>query len=143
IFGTGPLGKAVMRELVKRGKYVRMINRSGKADVPASVEVRGGDAYTQAKELCQGASVIYRCAQPRYTTNDWLTYFPPLQKAILEAAEAHDAKFIMGDNLYMYPPTTQPMKENLPYAPTTKKGKLRAELAEMLLDAHAKGRVRT
>ena len=41
IFGTGPLGTAVMRELVRRGKRVRMVNRSGRAPqgVPAGVRV--------------------------------------------------------------------------------------------------------
>jgi NADPH-dependent 2,4-dienoyl-CoA reductase/sulfur reductase-like enzyme len=30
VFGTGPLGLAVMRELRRRGKLVRMINRSSR-----------------------------------------------------------------------------------------------------------------
>ena len=60
IFGTGPVGKATMRELVKNGKCVRMINRSGKADVPAGVEVVAGNAYdaTSTTQLCQGAAVV-------------------------------------------------------------------------------------
>jgi uncharacterized protein YbjT (DUF2867 family) len=33
IFGTGPLGMAVMRELAAHGARVRMVNRSGKAEV--------------------------------------------------------------------------------------------------------------
>lgn len=39
VFGTGPLGLAVMRELVARGKPVRMVNRRGQAKVPAGVAV--------------------------------------------------------------------------------------------------------
>lgn len=31
IFGTGPLGSAVMTELLKKGRQVKMVNRSGKA----------------------------------------------------------------------------------------------------------------
>jgi uncharacterized protein YbjT (DUF2867 family) len=44
VFGTGPVGLSVMDELVKSGAQVRLVNQSGKADVPAGVEVRGGDA---------------------------------------------------------------------------------------------------
>jgi len=45
VFGTGPLGKYTARELVKLGKTVRMVNRSGKADqLPDGVEVVPGDA---------------------------------------------------------------------------------------------------
>ncbi len=32
VFGTGALGKWTARKLVKMGKQVRVINRSGKAD---------------------------------------------------------------------------------------------------------------
>ena len=44
IFGTGPVGYWTMVELIHLGKRVRMVNRSGKADVPAGVEVIAADA---------------------------------------------------------------------------------------------------
>ena len=46
IFGTGLLAQATMRALLKRGKSIKMVNRSGKhpADVPADVEITGEDA---------------------------------------------------------------------------------------------------
>jgi hypothetical protein len=44
VFGTGPVGMAVMDELVQRSTRVRMVNRSGGASVPDGVEVVGGDA---------------------------------------------------------------------------------------------------
>lgn len=143
IFGTGALGMAVMRELVKQGKCVRMINRSGKADVPHGVEVVASDAYnpSQATEVSKGAEVIYQCAQPAYNT--WAEKFPPLQASILEAAAANGAKFIVGDNLYMYGDTNgKPFTENLPYAPHTKKGKTRAQMAEAVMAAHRTGKIR-
>ena len=34
VFGTGPVGLAVMDELVSEGERVRMVNRSGRAGVP-------------------------------------------------------------------------------------------------------------
>lgn len=39
IFGIGPLVLSVMRELVARGNYTRMVNRSGKANAPSAVAV--------------------------------------------------------------------------------------------------------
>src|SRR5688500_14341027 len=44
VFGTGAMGMSVMDALVKRGRRVRMVNRSGRASVPEGVEVLGGDA---------------------------------------------------------------------------------------------------
>ena len=60
ILGSGPVGKAIMRELVARGEPVRMVNRSGKADAPSSVEVLRADLYNprEAAEVMRGADVV-------------------------------------------------------------------------------------
>jgi nucleoside-diphosphate-sugar epimerase len=143
IFGTGPLGLSVMRELVRRNEKVVMINRSGKApaDVPPEVSVVAGDAYDPevTRRLCQGAAVVYQCAQPPY--QDWEEKFPPLQTSILEGAASAGAKFIVGDNLYMYGEVDGRIHEGLPYAAKTRKGKTRAAMAEAVLAAHQSGKV--
>jgi nucleoside-diphosphate-sugar epimerase len=144
VFGTGPLGKWTARELARLGKRVRMINRSGQASrLPAGVEVVAGDAYDVARniELTRGAVTVYQCAQPHYY--EWAEKFPPLQKAILEAASSNGARLVVGDNLYMYgDPHGQPIREDSPQRPQTKKGRVRAQLAAEILDAHAHGKVR-
>src|SRR5690349_1687670 len=144
VFGTGPLGKGTARELTLLGKQVRMINRSGKADrLPDSSEVVASDAYDVKKniELTRGATAIYQCAQPHYY--EWKQKFQPLQNAILEAAAANGAKLIVGDNLYMYgSPQGQPLREYSPVRPNSKKGQVRAEMAQAVMNAHEKGRVR-
>jgi len=144
VFGSGPLGKWTARELVKLGKSVRVINRSGKAEgLPAGVEIVVGDAYDAAKniELTDGAAAIYQCAQPEY--HEWAEKFPRFQAAIMEAAAKNKTKFIVGDNLYMYGDTNgQPIREELPYQAHTKKGKVRAEMATAVLEAHRSGKIR-
>jgi nucleoside-diphosphate-sugar epimerase len=144
IFGTGPLGKSAARELVRRGKHVRMVNRSGKAtDLPASVEVIGGDAYDAnfTRKITTGAAAVYQCAQPEY--HEWQAKFPPLQAAIMEGVIANQAKFIVGDNLYLYgAPNGKPLTENSPVNPISRKGKVRAQMAQAVMDAHEKGKIR-
>jgi nucleoside-diphosphate-sugar epimerase len=144
VFGTGPLGQWTARELVRLGKTVRMVNRSGQlANAPAGVEVVVGDAYDTAKNIAvtKGAAAIYQCAQPHYY--EWPEKFPPLQRAILEAAARNGAKFIVGDNLYMYgDPQGQPLREDSPIQPHTRKGKTRAAMAKEVLDAHKAGKIR-
>ncbi len=146
IFGTGPLGQSVMRALERRGKCVKMVNRSGRrpADVPAHIQIAGGDAYNTnfTRAVTRGADVVYQCAQPEY--HRWTQEFPALQAAILEGAAASGAKLIAGENLYMYGDTGgKPMHEDLPYAAQTRKGRVRAEMAQALLEAHREGKVRT
>lgn len=142
IFGTGPLGLAVMRALVNKGQSVTMVNRSGKAAVPAGVTVLAGDAYDVnfTRQATQNAAVVYQCAQPRYF--EWPEKFPPLQAAIMAGTAAAGAKFIVGDNLYMYGKVTGPLHENLPTTPHTRKGQVRAAMAAAVLEAHHAGKVR-
>ncbi len=145
VFGTGALGKWTARELVSLGKQVRMVSHSGKADsrIPIGVEVVQGDAYDTGRniEVTKGAAAVYQCAQPLY--HEWAEKFPPMQKAILDAASANRARFIVCDNLYMYGDTNgQPIREDMPYQAHTKKGKVRAEMATAVLEAHRAGKVR-
>ncbi len=142
IFGTGPLGMAVMRALAAKGETVRMVNRSGKADVPPKVQVVAADAYNSdsAREACQGAKVVYQCAKPPY--HEWPQKFPTLQANILDAAASIGARLIIGENLYMYGEVpNRPITEDLPLVATTRKGRTRAQMAEAALAAHRNGKV--
>lgn len=144
IFGAGPVGKHIARELAAKGKRVRVVNRSGKAaDLPASVEVRAADAYQPdaARAMTEGAAVVYQAAQPDY--HEWTEKFPPLQTSILEATAGAGAKFVVVENLYMYgDPHGKPLTENLPHAAHTRKGKVRAAMNAQLMAAHRSGKVR-
>ena len=143
IFGTGPLGLAVMRELSRRGRRVRMINRSSRVKFAKDpqTEVGGANAAdpAQAREVCEGAAVVYHCVGLPYPR--W-PEFPAISAGIVEGAAAAGAKLVYGDNLYMYGAVDVAMTEDLPYAATTKKGRIRAEIARSLLDAHQAGKLR-
>ena len=142
VFGAGALGKAVARELARQGKRVRVVNRSGASGL--SNEIESITAYANdaraATQAAQGAMVVYQCAQPAYT--EWPEKFPPLQSSILNAATVTGAKLIIADNLYMYGPVHGPITEDLPYNATTRKGRVRAKMAEEALAAHRSGTVR-
>jgi nucleoside-diphosphate-sugar epimerase len=142
IFGTGPLGQAVMHELLTRNVWIRMINHSGKATVPESVEVIGADAYDSqnTRAVTQGAMVVYQCAQPAYT--QWSTLFPKLQSSIVQGVAANSAKLIVADNLYMYGAVKGLLREDLSNTAKTRKGRTRAQMAEALIEAHQQGIVR-
>jgi nucleoside-diphosphate-sugar epimerase len=143
VFGTGPVGMSVMDELIREGRRVRMVNRRGRASVPEGVEVVGGDATDEAfaREASEGASVVYFALNPPY--DKWPELFPPLQAGVLEGAASAGAKLIAMENLYMYGSTDgRQLTEDLPYAPNTRKGRVRARMSEELMEAHRSGRVR-
>jgi nucleoside-diphosphate-sugar epimerase len=143
VFGAGPLGRSVVNELVRQGKTVRVVSRSGQmAEAPQGVELVAGDLYNAGvvRELAQGAAAAYQCAQPHYW--EWPQKFPPLQAAIVEGLAGSGTKLVIGENTYMYGDTGgRPLTEDLPYAATTRKGKVRAAMSEAALAAHQAGKV--
>jgi nucleoside-diphosphate-sugar epimerase len=141
VFGaTGGIGRAVVGELLRRGKSVRAVSRSGQA--PEGAEGVAADAAdaAEARAAARGAEVAYHCVNPDYTR--WPELLPPLSRSILGAAESSGAKLVFADNLYAYGPVVGPLREDLPANATGLKGRTRVEVAAELLAAHGKGRVR-
>ena len=142
VLGAGPLGLAVARHLVVRGDRVRIAVRGKRADVPEGVEVVTADVAlaADARRACEGATVVYHCANPPYAK--WPALHPPLMDAAIEGAAAAGAKLVFGDNLYAYGPVDVPLTEGLPYQARGPNGRVRAQIAETLIRAHSSGRVR-
>ena len=142
VLGAGPLGLAVARHLVARGDRVRAAVRGGRADLPEGVEVVGADLNIEAdaKRACEGAAVVYHCANPPYAK--WADLHPPLMDTVIEGAAAAGARLVFGDNLYAYGAVDGPLTEELPYLARGPNGRARAQIAETLLRAHGSGRIR-
>ncbi|EFM09642.1 KR domain protein [Paenibacillus curdlanolyticus YK9] len=147
IMGAGAVGAAIARELLQRGETnIRLVSRSGRlqegAGLSDKVSVVKGDVSDPhfAIQACNGAAVVYHCAQPGYTK--WPTEFPTLTASILEGAIAADAKLVFADNLYMYGKTDGVLKETLPHRAEGPKGVTRAAMASRLMQAHQEGKVR-
>ena len=142
VFGaSGSLGNAVVRELVGRGKRVRAVNRNGRADLPAGVELVKGDATDpeSTRAACEGAAVVYNCTNVPYS--QWEEKMPALMAGTIEGAASAGAKLVYCDNLYMYGQVSGPITEDMPYRATTRKGRTRALIAETLMQAHESGKV--
>lgn len=143
IFGTGPVGCWIAHALGDRGIRVRAVNRSGQrpALMPADVQIGAADLSdpAQAQAVAEGASVIYQALNPPY--HQWADQFPALQASALAAARAVGARFVSIENLYMYD-GTKPITEASPVSPCSRKGELRARMAEQVMQAHKHGDVR-
>lgn len=143
IFGTGPVGVTLAGALLNRGQRVRIVNRSGKGQVPAGAELVAGDASQLAtvRELSQGAAIIYNATHASY--EHWPEILPRLQENMIEGAAAAGAKLVVISGLYLYGETHgEPMSEATPYNATSRKGRLMAELAWGYLQANRVGKAR-
>ena len=94
---------------------------------------------SQTREVCEGAGVVYHCIGLPYPR--W-TEFPSIAAGIVEGAASAGAKLVYADNLYAYGAVDRPMTEDLPLNAATKKGRIRAGIAQSLMSAHNAGKVR-
>lgn len=104
---------------------------------PSQLDGASAPAVTHA---CDGADVIYLCLNAHYV--DWYELFPPRLEAAIEAAAATDATLVYHDTVYVYGEVDGPFTDDLPLAASTKKGRLRAQLAEQFLAAAKSGKIR-
>jgi nucleoside-diphosphate-sugar epimerase len=145
VYGSGPVGMAVVEILLAQGKPVRVVTRSGtRKHLPVQAEIVRGDATNpaDARQVCQGASHVYNCTNP-VDYHRWPEQFPPLQRGVLEGAAANGAKLIVMENLYMYGPHGGvPMTENMPMRGRGSRSTTRVQMAEELFAAHRSGKVR-
>lgn len=143
VVGAGPLGRALVDVLASRGERVRLVSRRAPTDaLPAGVAHVAADVLRpdDARRALAGATVAYQCAQPEY--HRWPEEFPALHAAIVRAARDAGATLVLADNLYGYGPHDGPLTEDLPLRATTRKGRVRARLAEEALAMHARGELR-
>ncbi|WP_205325108.1 NAD-dependent epimerase/dehydratase family protein [Glycomyces sp. YM15] len=134
---TGGIGRAVVAELTARGHEVRAVSRNAEGPQGFRADITTAEGAAAA---CAGAAVVYQCAQPPYA--EWAKEFVGFADTVLTGVEKSGARLVMADNLYMYGPVEGPLHEGLPYAAAFPKGRARARVAEMILNAHKEGRVR-
>ncbi|MCA9987347.1 MAG: NAD-dependent epimerase/dehydratase family protein [Anaerolineales bacterium] len=144
VLGTGPLGLAIMDELAAQKLPITLVNRSGRLNepLPAHTRLVAADVTDSAAltKICQGAGHVFWCTQPAY--HRWPQEFPAMTEAVINGVAPTGARLIFGSNTYMYGrPNGRPLTEQSPYAAHTRKGKVRAQMADMLLNAHAAGQL--
>ncbi|MFB7665852.1 NAD-dependent epimerase/dehydratase family protein [Kitasatospora sp. NPDC056138] len=143
VLGAGPAGSTLAGELARRGHAVRLVDRSGDGPAFGGVERRAADVSTVQGALAavEGAAVVYHCVNVAYHLQ--VEVMPRIQRAVLGAVEATGARLVVLDTLYPYGPTGGvPMTERTAWNAVSRKGRMRAELDAVYLDAHHAGRVR-
>jgi nucleoside-diphosphate-sugar epimerase len=117
VFGAGPVGRAVITELLARSERVVLASRGARpAWLDARVEHVRADATDPAttRLACTGATHVFNCTNAAQY-HRWPEQFPPLQRGVLEGARASGAVLVAVENLYVYGPHGGvPMTEDLP-----------------------------
>lgn len=141
VVGAGRIGAGTARLLAEKGHEVVVVTRRGTPVKGATGMAADASDGPRLAEIAQGADALYNCANPqRYYA--WSKVWPPIANALLHAAEASGAVLVTMNNLYGYGETTEPMREDTPFRPTTVKGWIRARMYRDAKELHDAGRIR-
>ncbi|AHW65460.1 NAD-dependent epimerase/dehydratase [Corynebacterium glyciniphilum AJ 3170] len=88
-----------------------------------------------------GSDIVYLTVGLPPDSALWAEQLPTMMKNTIDACEKHGAKLVFFDNTYMYPMTSAPQTEGTPFSPNGSKGRTRAAMTTMLLEAMERGRV--
>jgi nucleoside-diphosphate-sugar epimerase len=144
VLGAGPVAKATVTALLARGLPVRVVHRSGTFPKQPGLEVMAADIadVAQLTQAFTGSAVVYMCAMPAY--HRWAEEFDAMMANVLQACAAAGSAMVFADNLYMYEESPNaPLTESTPLQPATRKGAVRARIADMVLQANWDGTVKT
>ncbi len=144
VFGAGQVGSHLAESLLRSGAKVRVAKRSP-SGIPDGAERALGDATDLAfcRGAVAGAQVVYHCMNPVYSTPVWEEVLPKYLANLVAAAGSAGARLVVLDNLYMMGSGDGgPINEDTPINPRSRKGEIRARLAEDLFAAHQRGDVR-
>jgi nucleoside-diphosphate-sugar epimerase len=130
----GPIANELARILAARTEEFRLVGRnpkpaSGGTVFPADVADRD-----QAIRAIEGSSVVHLLVGLKYDLRVWQELWPKIMSNTIEACKRARAKLVFFDNVYMYGRVNGRMTEDTPYAPCSKKGEIRANIATALMN---------
>jgi nucleoside-diphosphate-sugar epimerase len=144
VVGFGPVGRATTESLIDRGAAVRVVQRSRPADPPPGAAFQACDVLDAAavRQAIDGASQVVVAIGFPYIGATWRSSWPRAMANLVNACEASQARMVFADNLYMYGPQRDPLREDMALIDYGIKPAVRAEITRIWMAASAAGRVR-
>ncbi len=141
--GNGTIGSVLAKELSKYTNKIRLVSRNPKK-VNSTDELFSADLsdVTQFDKAIEGSEVVYLLVGFDYSIKVWREKWPRLMRAAIDACSKHKAKLVFFDNVYLYDVNEiGHMTENSKHNPPSEKGKVRKQIADMMLDAIKDGKL--
>jgi nucleoside-diphosphate-sugar epimerase len=139
----GAIGTEVAKALSSYTNEIRLVSRNP-SKVNSDDELLSADLLNneQTQKAVEGSSVVYLTAGLPYKAKVWEVQWPKIMKNVIDACTLHSARLVFFDNMYMYDQDyLNGMDETTPVNPPSKKGKVRARIARMLLDKVDEGNI--
>ncbi|HXM07354.1 MAG TPA: NAD-dependent epimerase/dehydratase family protein, partial [Candidatus Acidoferrum sp.] len=129
----GPIANELAAILGAENKPFRLVARNPKPIGDAEVVAADLSDPEQTVAAVAGSDVAILVAGLKYDVAVWRKLWPRIMTNTIEACQRVDAKLIFFDNVYAYGRVNGPMVESTPYAPSSEKGEVRAEIATSLM----------
>lgn len=132
---NGVIGNEVAKALTKYSKQIRLVSRNPRR-VNQTNEIFSADLTNaeQTNNAVKDSEIVYLTVGLPYSTKIWEEKWPLIMKNVINACKKHNSKLVFFDNVYLYGRVSGWMNEETPVNPTSKKGEIRANIAEILMD---------
>lgn len=136
----GVIGTELAKSLPQFTDRIRLVGRHPRK-INTSDEIFSADLLNveQTSQAVAGSDVVYLTVGLPYNLTIWQDQWPKVMHNVLDACKKHRAKFVFFDNVYCYGRVNGWMTESTPVNPASRKGMVRAQIAEMVLDEVKQG----
>lgn len=144
ILGSGgAIGRELAKALIGYSGNIRLVSRNP-YKINETDELFPADLLNpmDVREAVEGSSIVYVTVGFPYAYKTWKQSWPVFMKNVIDACIEHKSKLVFFDNIYMYDSNhLDGMTEDTPIKPPSKKGVIRAEIADMILDKVREGKL--
>jgi nucleoside-diphosphate-sugar epimerase len=140
---NGTIGSLLATELKEYTDKIRLVSRNPKR-VNGSDELFRADLTNteMVEKAVEGSDVVYLVVGFDYKVDVWQDKWPKLMQATINACIKYKARLVFFDNVYMYDIKEIPhMTEESAINPHSRKGEVRRQIAQMLIDEVKAGRL--
>ncbi len=137
---TGIIGTGLAKSLTQYTDKIRLVSRNPKLVNPTD-QLVAADLTDERQTLTavEGSEIVYLTIGLQYKTSIWTEKWPLIMKNIINACKEHKSKLVFFDNAYSYGLVKGWIKEDTRINPRSKKGEVRAKIAQMLMSEVDKG----
>ena len=144
ILGSGgAIGTPLAKELKNYTDKIRLVSRNP-VKVNDDDELFPADVTNQEEvnNAVKGSEIVYLTIGLPYKIKTWKEKWPVVMQNVINACKLYKCKLVFLDNIYMYDRNYfSHLTEETKINPSSKKGKVRANIANILFDAVQKGEI--
>ena len=138
----GAIGTQLLEELVRTQQPVRLVGRNPSKSQGATETVSADISdLAQTISAVAGSTVVHLLVGLKYEAKVWRELWPRIMSNAIEACKRANARLIFFDNVYMYGKVVGAMTEETAFNPCSKKGEIRAQIANTLLNEVKAGKL--